>query len=116
MDHQDWNPVVLKKNIPNATRNTEKVVYISNTNNNYQSTGKKIVDEDGEVKKIPNVGIVIGTQISQARSAKKISQKDLATQMNLPLQLIQQTENGKAVRNNGLLAKLERKLGVKFNR
>ena len=118
MDHQDWKPVVLRKNISTTKKNTEKVVSVSknNTNNNYQGTGKKIVDDDGEVKKIPTVGMAIGKQISQARSAKKLSQKDLATQMNLPLQTIQQNENGKAVRNNGLLARLERKLGVKFVR
>lgn len=118
MDHQDWKTVVLRKKIDTNKKEPKKTVSVSklNSNNNYQGTGKKIVDDDGDVKKIPTVGMAIGRQISQARSAKKFSQKELATKMNLPLQTIQQNENGKAVRNNGLLARFEKELGVKFNR
>lgn len=117
MDHQDWKTVVLKKpQVKKTSSSTIKVpVNGLNSNNNFKGTGKKI-NEDDEINKLPNVGINIGKQISQARSAKKISQKELSTRMNLPLHVVQQNENGKALRNNALLAKFERFLGVKFKR
>ena len=117
MDHQDWKQVVLTKR-PEKNKNVKnKLVAVPNTNNNFktQGTGKKIKDDD-EVKKIPTVGIAIGKQIAQARTAKKMTQKDLANKMNITTQIIQQNECGKALRNNGLLARFERALGAKFER
>jgi|TARA_B100000524_G_scaffold347003_1_gene248162 putative transcription factor len=118
MDHQDWKTVVLKKPQVKKTPPSVKVpVSGLNSNNTFKGTGKKISEDDNnEIKKLPNVGISIGKQISQARSAKKLSQKELATKMNLQLHVVQQNENGKALRNNALLAKFERVLGVKFKR
>lgn len=119
MDHQDWKPVVLRKPASKQTKTgTKSKVPVSavNSNKGFNGTGKKIADDDGEVKKVPTVGMAIGKQIAQARTAKKLSQKQLATNMNLPLQVIQSNENGKAIRNNGLLAKFERTLGTKFER
>ena len=118
MDHQDWKPVVFKKNPTKKSGTTSSKVAVASTNSNkgFNGTGKKIADDDGDIKKVPTVGIGIGKQIAQARTAKKLSQKQLATQMNLPLQTVQLNENGKAIRNNGLLAKFERALGTKFER
>ena len=36
--------------------------------------------------------------------------------MNITVQDVQLNENGKAVKNNGLLARFEKALGTKFNR
>lgn len=117
MDHQDWKTVVLRKPQAKKPPPSSAKVPVSglNSNNNFNGTGKKIKDDD-EIKKLPNVGIEIGKQISQARTSKKISQKQLATMMNVQVQIVQQNENGKALRNNALLAKFERVLGVKFKR
>ena len=118
MDHQDWKQVILRKPVSKQTSSgTSTKVHVSAVNSNkvFTGTGKKIAD-DGDVNKVPTVGIGIGKQIAQARTDKKLSQKQLATQMNLPLQVVQLNENGKAVRNNALLSKFERGLGVKFNR
>lgn len=116
--HQDWKPVVFKKTIPNKSKSTQ-VTKVSkgnvNSNSQFSGTGKKVTDED-EVKKIPTVGINIGKQIQAARCAKKMSQKELANKMNMQPTIVQQHENGKAIRNNALLAKFERVLGTKFNR
>ena len=64
---------------------------------------------------MPTVGIAIGKQIAQARCVK-IKSKELATKMNMLPNVVQQYENGKALRNNSLLAKFERVLGVKLKR
>jgi ribosome-binding protein aMBF1 (putative translation factor) len=118
MDHQDWKPVVFNKKPDTKKKTASNSVPVThlNSNNKYEGSGKKIVDDDGDVTKPATVGTAIGRQIAQARALKKISQKDLANQMNLPVQTIQTNENGKAVRNNALLARFEKVLGVKLNR
>ena len=117
MDHQDWKPVVFSKKpkVPVGTTVTKVAKSSLNSNSVMPGTGKKITDED-EIQKIPTVGNDIGKQIQVARCAKKLSQKQLAQMMNIQPQVVQQHENGKAIRNNSMLAKFERALGTKFNR
>ena len=45
---------------------------------------------------------------------KSMTQKELATKVNEKPTIIQEYENGKAIPNPALLAKLERALGVKL--
>ncbi|KAI9124910.1 hypothetical protein K1719_004237 [Acacia pycnantha] len=52
--------------------------------------------------------------IQKARLEKKMSQADLAKQINERPQVVQEYENGKAVPNQAVLAKMERVLGVKL--
>lgn len=52
----------------------------------------------------------------QARTAKKLSQKELATAINEKPQVVAEYESGKAVPNPQIIGKLERKLGVKLPR
>ena len=54
--------------------------------------------------------------IQQARMAKKMTQKDLATAINEKPQIIGEYENGKAIPNGQIIAKIERKLGCKLPR
>jgi putative transcription factor len=48
--------------------------------------------------------------IMQARTAKGLSQKDLATSINAKPQVIAEYENGKAIPDGRIIAMLERKL------
>ena len=50
----------------------------------------------------------------QGRLAKKMTQAQLAQQINERPQVIQEYESGKAIPNQQILAKLERVLGVKL--
>ena len=52
--------------------------------------------------------------IMQARTAKKMTQAQLAQQINEKPQTIQEYESGKAIPNNQILGKMERVLGVKL--
>ena len=54
--------------------------------------------------------------IQQARMAKKMTQKDLATAINEKPQVIGEYENGKAIPNGQIIVKIERKLGCKLPR
>jgi putative transcription factor len=52
--------------------------------------------------------------IMQGRLAKKMTQAQLAQQINEKPQIIQEYESGKAIPNQQILSKLERILGVKL--
>jgi putative transcription factor len=54
--------------------------------------------------------------IQQARLARKLTQKQLATAINEKAQVIQQYESGQAIPNPQVLLKLDRALGVHLPR
>ena len=54
--------------------------------------------------------------IQQARMAKKMTQKELATKINEKPQVIGEYENGKAIPNGQIIVKIERALGCKLPR
>lgn len=54
--------------------------------------------------------------IAQARNAKGLTQKQLATQLNMQPQVINEYESGKAIPNNQVISKIERALGAKLPR
>jgi transcriptional regulator with XRE-family HTH domain len=54
--------------------------------------------------------------VVQARTAKKLTQKELATAINEKPQVVAEYESGKAMPNPQIILKLERSLGVKLPR
>lgn len=54
--------------------------------------------------------------IMQARTAKKMTQKELATKINEKPQIVGEYESGKAIPNGQLISKIERALGCKLPR
>mmetsp|Transcript_16908 Transcript_16908/g.41188 ORF Transcript_16908/g.41188 Transcript_16908/m.41188 type:complete len:110 (-) Transcript_16908:251-580(-) len=74
------------------------------------------LEEATDVGKIAKVDKSLSKAIMQARMAKKMTQKDLATAINEKPQVVAQYESGKAVPNPQVISKLERKLGVKLPR
>lgn len=96
-DHwQDWTPVVIKKPSPKPAPTPTK---------------PKELDEIG---KIQHTTLELRKQIQNARVAKKMSQTELANQINEKPNVIQAYENGKAIPSNQILQKLRRVLGVKL--
>ena len=75
---------------------------------------KRKLDENDDGGKLPELGLNIGQRIQQARAAKGMKQKDLATKCNEKPNVIAEYEQGKAIPNNQILGKLERVLGVKL--
>lgn len=75
---------------------------------------KRKLDEQDEAGKLPEVGLSLGKLIQQARMAKSMTQKQLATLINEKSIVVADYEQGKAIPNNQILGKLERKLGVKL--
>ncbi|KAF5394340.1 hypothetical protein EG68_09389 [Paragonimus skrjabini miyazakii] len=56
----------------------------------------------------------VGRIMMQARQGKGITQKELATRINEKPQVVADYEQGKAVKNQLVLSKIERALGVKL--
>ncbi|KAI0497911.1 hypothetical protein KFK09_021149 [Dendrobium nobile] len=72
------------------------------------------LDEQTEQAALDRVSADLRLAIQKARLDKKISQAELAKQINERAQVVQDYESGKAVPNQALLGKMERVLGVKL--
>lgn len=72
------------------------------------------LDEGTEPAALEKVPTEVRHAIQKARLEKKMSQAELAKQINERPQVVQEYENGKAVPNQAVLAKMERVLGVKL--
>tara|TARA_B100001059_G_C17474791_1_gene398798 strand:- start:281 stop:634 length:354 start_codon:yes stop_codon:yes gene_type:complete len=105
--HQDWNEVVLKKPISVETK--------SNLGNGHKTKAQQEL-EGNDIVAPPKTNQELKIAIQKGRLIKKISQKQLAINMNTTTQLISQYENGKVVPSNAIIAKLEKQLGVKLPR
>jgi putative transcription factor len=130
---QDWEPVVVRKKAPNASaKKDEKAVNEArraggpietikkfNAGSNKAATSAtglntKKLDDETEVLAHERVSADLKKNIMQARLEKKLTQAQLAQQINEKPQIIQEYESGKAIPNNQIIAKLERVLGVKL--
>ena len=96
--HNDWEPVVLKKHKPPPSPKAP--------------AGPKVENDD--VGKIQTTTLELRNQIQSARIAKKLSQAQLAQQINEKPNIIQGYESGKAIPTTQVLQKLRRVLGVKL--
>mmetsp|Transcript_18550 Transcript_18550/g.29896 ORF Transcript_18550/g.29896 Transcript_18550/m.29896 type:complete len:178 (-) Transcript_18550:187-720(-) len=74
------------------------------------------LEEATDVGTIAKVDKSLSKAIMQARTAKKMTQKELATAINEKPQVVAEYETGKAIPNPQIISKLERKLGTKLPR
>jgi putative transcription factor len=103
MQHQDWKPVVLRKNekpskndVPNIERN------------------KKFTKLDSNDPDAPKtIRMSASNQIQKMRCTKKMSQKQLAQAINERPQVISDYESGKAIPNRSVLNKINKVLGIR---
>ncbi|PWY97002.1 putative MBF1-multi protein bridging factor mediates GCN4-dependent transcriptional activation [Testicularia cyperi] len=103
------------KQVGAITENDRKVA--AGTNKGHVGTDHQRIaklDRDNEVAPPPKVPPTVGKTIGQARQDKGLTQKELATKINEKPQVVQEYEQGKAVPNPQILAKMERALGVKL--
>lgn len=99
---QDWTPVVLEKR---KSVTLSKAIPVN-----------KVEKEKKEDKPLPTVTVEIKIAIQQARMNAKMSQKDLAAKMCVPIGVIHSYENGTAIPNNAFLARIEKVLNTKIPR
>ena len=98
---------------------TEKKFGSGSNSSAHNSSGATInarkIEESDDLK-INKVDKSLSKAIQQARMAKKLTQKELATKINEKPQVVGEYENGKAIPNAQIINKLERELGVKLPR
>lgn len=116
MDHQDWKPVIFKKSRQQLQKEgkikKEKVLNTKRPNSNNVSANLKKLDGD-DVEPTKYVPKEIAKTIQQARTAKKMTQQDLANRLNVKKNIINDLESGKMVLNKGFVNRVKRVLGVK---
>ena len=104
-NHQDWNTVTFVKHKKPSTK--EK----SETQRRVEAaTHMSKLDNPDYVPPKPEK--VLGKTLQQARMAKKMSQKDLATKLNVKPQLVQQWEAGKTPIPGNSIGLINRNLGI----
>ena len=116
MDHQDWKTVIL--NNPNAakTKTKTKTNIIKKKTDDEKTAKLRAIDTETETFKIPKIDKKISKQISEARCHLKMSQKELANKLNLPVKTIVDYENGKAIPENRLLNKIKNTLKINIKK
>ena len=107
MEHQDWKQVIFT----NHKKTENKQNYNIPIKTNFQ---KKLESDDIIIA--PKIDLNLKKSISQARINNKLTQKELATKLNVPVQTIINYENGKAIPNNLFISKLEKTLKTKLPR
>ncbi|KAK1307320.1 Multiprotein-bridging factor 1c [Acorus calamus] len=131
---QDWEPVVLNRRKPKpsdlrdhkavnaAIRSGAAVETVKKHDagsNKAAAAAKAAVsarrlDEAEEPAALEKVRGEVREAIRRGRTAKKMSQAELAKAINERVQVVQEYESGKAVPNQAVLAKMERVLDVKL--
>ena len=121
---QDWETVhFYKKPTQNQTTNTDirnamnKGTQIESIQKPKQTHSKlHELDHDTETLSHTTVSHDLKMSIQKARLAKKMSQKELATQLNVKPDIISHYESGKAIPDNLFISKMEKILGCKLPR
>merc|ERR1712032_285482 len=127
---QDWSPIILTKTAPKgkATK-TSSAVNAARRSGAEVETDKKInaggnksahsqlpnaakLDENGETFRHATVSHDFKMALQQARTAKKLSQAQLASAISEKGSVINEYESGKAFPNGAIINKLNRALGV----
>ena len=104
LDHQDWKTIIIKKPKENVKNSKKK---INNDSQKKISVEKKAEEGDLKQKKIT---LELRQEIMKARTSKSLTQKQLASSINLPLQIISDIESGKALYNPQHISKIKRYL------
>jgi len=131
---QDWDAVnvgksssTTKKAVPKSARElaaakqkglvvTEKRYGAGGNQSAHSISSNARKIEESDDLKIQKVDRSLSKAIQQARMAKKMTQKELATKINEKPQVIGEYESGKAVPNGQIIVKIERALGCKLPR
>ena len=99
---QDWEPVIFTKK-PNLS-----------VDKNKQNNQKKYVED--EIEKKPTISLSNSKLIQGARTAKKMTQQQLAQKINKDQKTIQLYESGKIAPEYAVMCKIEKALGIKLNK
>lgn len=130
MSHQDWKEITIGKRPqsgggggsikaakdPKAVAAALRAGAAVSTMRKDSGAGRNALklELDDENLTHKTVSVDVKKAILQGRLAKKLTQAQLAQQINEKPQIVQEYESGKAIPNQQILGKLERVLGVKL--
>ena len=114
MSMRDWDPLVFKKNTDNNTDHKAAGRKTSLMPSHVQRNKK--LDAATEADKIVMMPRETITQLISGRIAKKISQKQLATQLNIPVKTIQDIEAYKHKKDMQLAQRIAKALGIRITK
>lgn len=107
--HQDFKEIIIRN------PSTQKNKNVSSQPSVVISKLQKQLLNDDEVPKIKTFGKDNGKIIQNARTSRKMTQEQLANQINEKKNVINSYEIGNIVPDNKILNKLRRVLNIKFN-
>lgn len=114
LDHQDWKQIIIHSKHKNVNdSNTKKTKVVKNKNGEKNKIDNKLDKkvEDGDMKhKI--ISLKLRQEIQKRRTSQNLTQKDLATRVNLPVIVINEIESGKAIYNHQHMNKIKRFLKI----
>ncbi|KTW25866.1 hypothetical protein T552_03140 [Pneumocystis carinii B80] len=96
--------------------NIEKKFYAGSNKAHKTTESQKIakIDRENDIVPIKTSGREVGLAISKARQEKNIKQSEFAQKICEKVSVINDYENGKAIPNQQILAKMEKVLNVKL--
>lgn len=117
MDHQQWEPVILRN--PNGVKSAgTRVTPNTNPKSKHHVSEKAHVerklDQDTDVPQLKRICPDTRKKIVAARTSKKWNRDQLAKAINEKTNVVKEFEEGNAVLNNSILNKMERALGTKL--
>ena len=103
MEHQDWEPVHLKKKCKTLNEDgTKKTEYVKSKETKLEEN-----IEEGNLSH-KKMDLSFGIALQKYRLSQGFTQKDLANKLNIPAKDINEIESGKAKHNGHLMGKIKR--------
>lgn len=114
MDHQDWKPVIVRtaKNKSNVNDKKATTYKASQKQQKDASIEKKA---ENDTLKHKQITVQMRQAIQKARTAKGMTQKELASECRFPVSVINEIESGKAIYNHQHIEKIKRVLKIKLS-
>ena len=109
MSHQDWQTITFVGGGKPTTKKPQP-------QRDERALRAAQLDAETEELKHATIGRDLKLALMQARAAKGLSQKDVASAMHLPVNVVNGYESGSLVPDNALIARFERTLGARLPR
>ena len=113
MQHQDLTTII----IGNHNKKTTLKKIVEKKGDTSISDQLRTIENNPDIIVIPKIPTQLSRELTMARNAKKMTQKDIANRLNIQQSVYNDIENGKAYysnENKQLIGKIERLLGIKF--
>lgn len=116
-DCQDWTEVKIGGGRVSYDKNKKNVITQNKTNTQNQPGTKTFQKLDSEdIYVAPKIDKNVSLDVQTKRNLCCLTQKELATQLNLPVNIINEIESGKSSQNKGLINRINKFLDNKIKK